>query len=69
MMVLELQQWFNVYDVGFMKYNAFVAQNYDIVCKKYYRSLLDPAYEKIKVAFKEKLVQSEAENVSVCLKA
>ena len=32
-------------------------------------SLLDPTYEKIKVALKEKLVQSEAENVSVCLDA
>ena len=67
MMVLDLQPWFVVNVAGFLRHHALVAPNYKIASKKYYRSLLDPTYEKIKVALKEKLVHSKAENVPVCL--
>ncbi|XP_047135522.1 zinc finger BED domain-containing protein 4-like [Hydra vulgaris] len=69
MMILDLQPWSIVNDAGFLRHHALIAPNYEIASEKYYRSLLDPTYEKIKVALKEKLVQSEAENVSVCLDA
>ncbi|XP_012558654.2 zinc finger BED domain-containing protein 4-like [Hydra vulgaris] len=69
MMILDLQPWSIVNDAGFLRHHALIAPNYEIASEKYYRSLLDPTYEKIKVALKEKLVQSEAENVSDCLDA
>ena len=69
MLVLDLQPWSAVNDAGFLRHHAVIAPNYEIASEKYYRSQLDPAYEKIKVALKEKLVQSETEDVSICLDA
>jgi len=58
-----------VNDAGFLRHHAVIAPNYEIASEKYYRSQLDPAYEKIKNALKERLLQSETEDVSVCLDA
>jgi hypothetical protein len=69
MLVLDLQPWSTVNEAGFLRHHAVITPNYEIASEKYYRSQLDPAYEKIKVALKEKLSQSETEDVSICLDA
>ena len=69
MIILDLQPWSVVNDPGFLRHHALIAPNYEIASEKYYRSMLNPAYEKVKDAMQNLLKEKKAETVSICLDA
>jgi len=69
MIILDMQPWSVVNDAGFLRHHAMIAPNFEISSDKYYRSMLDPAYEKIKTALKDRLEEEEVETVSIGLDA
>jgi hypothetical protein len=52
MIILDLQPWSIVNNPGFLRHHAVFTPHFDIGSEKYYRSMLNPAYEKIKLATK-----------------
>jgi hypothetical protein len=69
MIILDLQPWCVVNDPGFLRHSARFTPNFEIASEKYYRSMLDPAYQKIKSALKDRLEEEETETVSIGLDA
>ena len=53
MIVLGLQPWSIVSDPGLLRHHAVFTPNFDIGREKYYCSMFNPAYEKIKLAIKK----------------
>ena len=69
MIILDLQPWSIVNNRGFLRHHAVYTPHFDIGSEKYYRSMLNPAYEKIKLATKVMLNEKNAETVSISLDA
>jgi hypothetical protein len=51
-----------VNDPGFLRHHALIAPNYEIASEKYYRSMLNPAYEKVKDAMQNLLKKKKCRN-------
>ena len=62
MIILDLQPWSIVNDPGFLRHHAPIAPNYEIASEKYYRSMLNPAYEKFKDAMQNLLKKKKCRN-------
>jgi hypothetical protein len=58
MILLDIQPWSVVNDPGFLRHHALIAPNYEIGSEKYYRSMLNPTYEKVKDAMKNLLKEN-----------
>ena len=69
MIILDLQPWSIVNNPGFLRHHAVFTPHFDIGSEKYYQSMLNPAYEKIKLAMKVMLNEKNAETVSISLDA
>ena len=69
MIILGLQTWSIVNNPGFLCHHAIYTPHFDIGSEKYYRSMLNPAYEKINLATKVMLNEKNAETVSISLDA
>jgi len=69
MILLDIQPWSVVNDPGFLRHHALIAPNYEIGNEKYYRSMLNPTYEKVKDAMKNLLKEKHADTVSISLDA
>ena len=69
MIILDLQPWSIVNNPGFLRHHAVFKPHFDIRSEKYHRSMLNPAYKKIKLATKVMLNEKNAETVSISLDA
>ena len=66
-LVLDLKSFHSVALPGFLRHQQIMMPNFQVASPKYYRSMLDPAYESIKTQMKAKLAADSPPSVSVGL--
>ena len=67
MMVLDLDPFRIVNKPGFLRHQALCVPNFEVASDKYYRSMLDPTYEKIKMSLNERLEADSPTTIAVSL--
>ena len=67
MIVMDLLPFYAVAKPGFLRHQQITVPNFIVASPKYYRSLLDPAYENIKSKMKAKLEADSPPSISAGL--